>query len=212
MILIGQYDSPFVRRVAITLRLYDIGFQHRPWSVWADADALATVNPLRRVPTLVLDHGEALIESGVILDYLDELVGPERAMVPRSGPLRRRVLNFCALSTGLADKAVSLFYETLLHQPPSQIWLDRCRAQITDVLGWLEACRAGVTAPYWRGPAIGHDDIAMACAIRFTREAHPGLFDAARYPQLAAHADRCEALEAFQAICQPLSVKMPDEA
>ena len=212
MILIGQYDSPFVRRTAIALRLYGLDFEHRPWSVWADADALAKINPLRRVPTLVLDSGITLIESGAILDYLDGLVGPKRAMIPRSGPGRRVALNLCALATGLADKSVSLFYETLLHQPPSKAWIDRCRSQIADVLTWLEACRVGLTAPYWRGPAIGHEDIAMACAVRFTCEAHPGLFDPARYPELAAHADRCEALETFQAIRQPLTVAMPDGA
>ena len=78
MILIGQYDSPFVRRVAIALRLYGLPFEQRPWSTFGDADKLARYNPLRRVPTLVLDDGEVLIESGAMLDHLDELVGPVR--------------------------------------------------------------------------------------------------------------------------------------
>jgi hypothetical protein len=75
MFLIGQYDSPFVRRVAIAMRLYGIAFEHRPWSTFGDADKIAPYNPLRRVPTLVLDDGEALIESAMILDHLDDLVG-----------------------------------------------------------------------------------------------------------------------------------------
>ena len=90
MILIGQYDSPFVRRVAIALRLYGFAFEHRPWSTFGDADKIAAFNPLRRVPTLVLDGGEVLIESTAILDYLDELVGPDKAMIAESGPARRR--------------------------------------------------------------------------------------------------------------------------
>ena len=142
MILIGQYDSPFVRRVAIALRLYGLAYEHRPWSVWADADDLARINPLRRVPTLMLDDGEVLIESAAILDALDEMAGAERAMLPRSGPERRRGLKACALATGLADKAVSLFYEGILHEAPSQVWIDRCRAQIGDVLTVLESDRA----------------------------------------------------------------------
>jgi glutathione S-transferase len=73
MILIGQYDSPFVRRVAIALRLYGLPFEHQPWSTFGDAEKIAPFNPLRRVPTLLLDGGEALIESTAILDYLDEL-------------------------------------------------------------------------------------------------------------------------------------------
>ena len=64
MILIGQFDSPFVRRVGIALRLYALPFEHRPWSTFGDADCLGAYNPLRRVPTLVLDDGEVLIESG----------------------------------------------------------------------------------------------------------------------------------------------------
>jgi len=211
MILIGQYDSPFVRRVAIALRLYGFPYEHRPWSVWADAEALAKINPLRRVPTLVLDDGEVLIESAAILDAVDQMVGPARAMVPPSGATRRRALHVSALATGLADKAVSLFYESLLHDAPSQTWIDRCRAQIGDVLTALDVERAAVTTSWWMGDAIGHADIAAACALRFTREAHPGLFDPARWPALAAHADRCEALEAFQAICQPLTVAMADD-
>src|SRR5437660_8260471 len=111
MILIGQYDSPFVRRVAIALRLYGLPFEHRPWSTFGEGDRIAPYNPLRRVPTLVLDGGEALIESTAILDYLDELVGPARAMIAERGPARRHSLKVCALATGLGDKAVSLIYE-----------------------------------------------------------------------------------------------------
>ena len=206
MILIGQFDSPFVRRVGVALRLYGLPFEHEAWSVWSDAEALAKINPLRRVPVLVLDNGEALIESGAIIDHLDELVGPERALIPRTGPERRRALNLCALATGLADKAITLFYETLLHAPPSPTWIERCRAQIGDVLSKLEADRKGGETAFWLGPRIGHADIATACALRFLREVHPDLFDAARYPGLAALADRCEALEAFQTIRQPFSV------
>src|SRR5258705_13985846 len=98
MILIGQYDSPFVRRVAIALRLYDQPFEHRPWATFGEGDRIAPHNPLRRVPTLVLDGGEALIESTAILDYLDEMVGPEKAMIAADGAERRRGLRICALA------------------------------------------------------------------------------------------------------------------
>lgn len=68
MILVGQYDSPFVRRVAIALAHYGLAYEHRPWSVWAQADEIAKLNPLRRVPMLVMDSGEVLVESAAILD------------------------------------------------------------------------------------------------------------------------------------------------
>ncbi|MDO9381252.1 MAG: glutathione S-transferase family protein, partial [Hyphomicrobiaceae bacterium] len=198
MILIGQYDSPFVRRVAIALRLYGLAFEQRPWSTFGDADKLARLNPLRRVPTLVLDDGEVLIESGAMLDHLDELVGPARAMIADKGPARRRGLKICALGSGLGDKAVSLIYERVLRKEPLQLWVERCQAQIGGVLDVLEKERATVATPFWFGQRIGHADIMVACALRFTGEAHPALFTAERYPALTAHAVRCEALPAFR--------------
>jgi glutathione S-transferase len=205
MFLIGQYDSPFVRRVAIALRLYGLAFEHRPWSTFGDADKIAPYNPLRRVPTLVLDDGEALIESTIILDYLDERVGADKAMLPRTGAERRRHLRICALASGLGDKAVSLLYERVLRKEQLALWVERCQAQIADVLTVLETERAKVTTPYWLGMRIGHADVAVACVVRFTREAHPQLFDATRYPALSAHAARSEALAPFQEIVQPLA-------
>lgn len=192
MILIGQYDSPFVRRVGIALTLYGFAFEHQAWSTFGNGDLIAPFNPLRRVPTLVLDDGEVLIESGAILDYLDEAVGPDRALLPRSGPARRAALKTCALATGLADKAVALVYESVLHTQTSDMWLARCRTQMEAVLDVLEA----------QVPATGHAEIMVACAWRFAREAHPGGLDVARWPRLAARAEALEATSAFQAIGQ----------
>ncbi|WGS21383.1 MULTISPECIES: glutathione S-transferase family protein [unclassified Bradyrhizobium] len=204
MFLIGQYDSPFVRRTAIALRLYGFNFQHKPWSTFGDAELIAPYNPLRRVPTLVLDDGEALIDSAAILDYLDETVGPERAMLPPRGQERRHQLRICAIATGLGDKSVSLVYESVLRKEQLKLWVDRCEAQITGALDALEKERSTITTPYLFGERIGHSDIALACALRFTGEAHPHLFDH-RYQALKAHAERCEALPAFKEIVQPLA-------
>jgi glutathione S-transferase len=205
MILIGQYDSPFTRRVAIALKLYGLAFEHRPWSTFGDADKIAPFNPLRRVPTLIFEDGEVLIESPAILDYLDELVGPSKAMIAENGPERRHALKICALATGLGDKAVSLVYERVLRKDALKLWVERCEAQIHGVLDVLEAERAAIPSPYWFGDHIGHADIAVACMLRFTAEAHPGLLVPARYPALIAHGARCEALPPFQEIVQPLN-------
>jgi glutathione S-transferase len=204
MILIGQYDSPFVRRVAIALRLYGLPFEHRPWSTFGEGDKIAPYNPLRRVPTLVLDSGEALIESTAILDYLDDLVGPEKAMMAARGDERRRQFRICALGSGLADKGVSLLYERVLRKDQLKLWVERCEGQIGGVLALLEKERAAVKSPYWFGTRIGHADIMIACALRFIGEAHSALFDA-RYPALQAHAAACEALPPFKAFVQVLA-------
>jgi glutathione S-transferase len=206
MILIGQFDSPFVRRVGVALELYGMPYEHRPWSTWADADKLAVYNPLRRVPTLVLDDGECLIESSAILDALDEAAG-ERALLPRQGPLRRQGLHIAALATGLADKAVSLFYERLLHPETSEKWVDRCRTQIGGVIERLEASRAARTSSYWFGANLTHADVAVTCALRFLSETSPGVFEASQFPALHAHSARCEALPVFQKISQPFFVQ-----
>lgn len=202
MILIGQYDSPFVRRVGIALTLYAIPFEHRPWSTFGEADKLRPYNPLTRVPTLVLDDGETLIESHAILDHLDSLVPPARAMFPREEPARRRALRVAALATGLGDKAVSLFYEKRLHTQVSEAWVERCRTQIGTVMEVLERERAARATPWWFGDRIGHGDVAVACVLRFVAEAHPGLVPMAGFPSLAAHAARAEALPVFQQIQQ----------
>jgi glutathione S-transferase len=203
MILIGQYDSPFVRRVGIALTLYGLPFEHRPWSTFSDAEKIRAYNPLVRVPTLVLDDGAVLIDSHIILDYLDSLVPAGRAMFPASEPARHRALAVAALATGLADKAVSLFYERALHREVSEVWVGRCRAQMAAALAALEADRAGRAGPWWFGERIGHADIAVAAALRFIAEAHPEAVSLAGYPALAAHASRLEALPAFQQIRQP---------
>jgi glutathione S-transferase len=209
MILIGQYDSPFVRRVAVALRFYGMAYEHRPWSVFRDEAQIAVLNPTRRVPTFIADDGEALTDSGAILDWLDELAGPQRALIAASGPERRAALKVCALATGLGDKAVSLVYEKLIHERATAMWVARCQAQIAGILDALEADRAARPGPWWFGERIGHADIATACVLRFLGEAHPEAFDAARRPALAAHAAACEALPQFQAVAQPFFVALP---
>jgi glutathione S-transferase len=208
MILVGQFDSPFVRRVGVALSLYGLDFEHRPWSVWADGERIAELNPLRRVPILVLDSGEVLIESTAILDALDELVGAERALLPRSGPVRRDGLRVAALATGVADKAVSLLYEKVLRPAPerSAVWIGRCEAQIADTLALLARDREARGTRWWLGENPSHADVAVACMLRFLSEAHPELYRSRITPPLERHAASCEALAAFRNISQKLDV------
>lgn len=211
MILIGQYDSPFVRRVAVAMKLYGFDYEHRPWSVFGDAEKIAALNPTRRVPTFIDDDGEVLTESFAILDRLDDLAGPQRALIAPTGLDRRHALKVCAFATNVADKAVSLVYERVLHERGTPMWVERCRAQIEGVLQALEADRAGRPGPWWFGDRIGHADIAVGCVLRFVSEAHPDVYAAADWPALAAHAAACEALPAFQAASQPFFVTLPND-
>src|SRR5262245_50161534 len=109
--LIGHYDSPFVRRVGVSLAALGLPFARHLLSVFSVADQLRALNPVLRVPALVLDDGEALIDSTAILDHLDEEVGSERALLPAGGKGRRDGLRILALATGLGDKTVAIVYE-----------------------------------------------------------------------------------------------------
>ncbi len=205
MILLGQYDSPFVRRVAIALHHYELPFEHRPWSVWADAEKIAQYNPLRRVPTLLLEDDSALVETFAILDAIDELVSAERRLLPAAGPVRRDGLRISALAAGIADKAVQLLYSSLDLMKPSAIWTARCRSQVLDTLARLETERAARSTPYWLGDSLSHADIAFACSYRFTSEAHPDLIAPGQFLSLAAQAARCEAQPEFQRVYLPIT-------
>ncbi len=111
MILVGRYRSPFVRRVAATMKIYGMPYERRVLSTITDGDAIRAVNPVGRVPALILDSGETLIDSAAILDHLDECAGPARALVPEKGAERREVLKLVALAIGAVEKAVALAYE-----------------------------------------------------------------------------------------------------
>ena len=134
MLLIGMYDSPYVRRVAISLKLCGIAFEHGNWSVGADFERIRQYNPLVRVPTLVLDDGEVLLDSAALLDYLDEMIGPQRALLPRVGRERRTALKLMAIAIGAADKAREQVYERAFRPPEKrhEPWL----AAETSAGGW----------------------------------------------------------------------------
>jgi glutathione S-transferase len=201
MLLIGMFDSPFVRRVAVSLKLLEIPFEHANWSVGKDFDRIREFNPLGRVPTLVTGDGAPLTESGAILDYLDERVGPDRALLPRSGPDRRAALNIMALATGAADKGVLQLYERVFrpeekrHAP----WVERCHLQMSASLAALDRAVGERGVSQWLvGKRMTQADITAVCAFTFLDDALRVAADRVMYASLATLAARCESLPAFQ--------------
>jgi glutathione S-transferase len=195
MILVGQYDSPYVRRVAVSLRLLGLEYRHDTRSVFADFDAMRRINPLGRIPSLVLDGGETLIDSAAILDWLDETVGPKRALLPRSGAERRRALRLIALATGAIDKAGAATYERLIRPAAFRWpeWIERCR---TQAQGAIEALGA---EPWPAGARLDQAQLTAACMIRYVRMADPELMPPGRYAALDALSERAEARPEFRA-------------
>jgi glutathione S-transferase len=198
VLLVGQYDSPFVRRVAVSLRLLGLPYEHSTISVFADAEAMRRINPLGRIPSLRLDDGETLIDSAAILDWRDETAGPERALLPPHGPARRRALRQMALATGVIDKLGQATYERLLRPAERQWpeWIARCRLQAT---GGLDALEAETGEGWLGGRRIMQPDITAACALFYIGLADPGFLEAGHWPKLRALAERCEALPEFAA-------------
>jgi glutathione S-transferase len=198
MILVGQFDSPYVRRVAISLHLSSIPFDRDTRSVFADADEIRTINPLGRIPALVLDDGEVLLDSAAILDHLDERLGPERALLPARSAERRAALRIIALATGTLDKAGAIVYERTL-RPADKVfaaWIDRCRTQVDGGLAALQAVTG--TGWYLKDRPM-QPDITVACVIAYLRDRVPEAMPAGRYPALERLAGACEVLDAFVA-------------
>jgi glutathione S-transferase len=195
MILVGQYDSPFVRRVAVSLRVLNFTYQHDTRSVFADFDAMRKVNPLGRIPSLVFGDDDTLIDSAAILDWLDHAVGPDRALVPFQQPDRRRALHRIALATGAIDKAGAATYERLIrpfaYRWPE--WIGRCRTQAAGAIAALAA------EPWPTLPQLDQAQITTACMITYVRMTDPDLIPPERYPALDALSAHCEARPEFQA-------------
>ncbi len=170
MMLIGVNRSPYTRRVAITLKAYDVPFEQRSLSGFADRAEVRASNPLGRIPALVLDTGETLIDSGAIIDHLDETYGRDRALTPAAGADRRAVLKVAALMMGACDKALQAAY-TRNHTPPEKIhqpWIDDCNAQVMAALAAVEAM-IGPATPYLLLGRLTQADIATFVAERLAR-------------------------------------------
>jgi len=203
MQLIGMYDSPFVRRVAVSMQMLGFAYEHRNWSVGKDFDAIRRYNPLGRVPTLVLADGASLVESAAILDHLDELAGPAHALLPRAGAARRDALQIMAIATGAAEKGVLQLYERAFRPAPlhHEPWVERCRQQMEAALHELERLCASRPPGAWLvGTSMTQADITLACMFTFMNEALQLDRRPAEYLALRASTQRCEILPVFQSI------------
>ena len=208
MKLIGMFDSPFVRRVAIALKLYGMPFEHLDWSVGRDFVRIREYSPLGRVPTLVLDDGEVLAESSAILDSLDDMAGGARALMPRAGAERRRTLQLIALAVGAAEKGREQIYEGAFRPPEKRHvpWVERCRSQMLGAVALLEeSCAARGSGAWLVGDRMTHADIAAAVVMTFLAEMPAVALDTAAWPALRAVVGRCEALPEFRATYAPAS-------
>lgn len=196
MILVGQFDSPFVRRVAVTLHHYHMPYTRNPLSVFRNAEDMQKLNPLIRVPALILDTGETLIDSNAIIDALDEMAGPARALTPAHGPERRKVMQAVVLGAGTAEKVVALFFERLFHSDKhiNRDFEKRMLSQIAASLGKLEH---DCGSPWFFDDKMTQADITIGCMIGHMKMRVAEAFPISKYPKLRALALHCETKEDF---------------
>jgi glutathione S-transferase len=197
MKLIGMLDSPYVRRVAISLQMLGLKFEHQSLSVFRGFDEFRLINPVIKAPTLVCDDGTVLMDSTLILDYAEALAAP-KTLMPVDLPGLRRDLHLIGLALAACEKSVQIVYERGL-RPPEKLhepWLARVTGQNIAAFAALEQAIAGMPGDSGNLSQAG---IMTAVAWHFAQQLIPGDVPAADHPALVALSARAEALPAFRA-------------
>lgn len=200
MQLIGMLDSPYVRRVAISLQLLGLRFEHRSLSVFRTFDQFREINPVVKAPTFICDDGAVLMDSTLILQYAEALAGSGRRLLPTGIAELQRTLRIVGLALAACEKSVQIVYEHAL-RPAEKIhapWLERVTGQLLAAYDGLEAelrhsPLAGTSA------AIDQGGVTAAVAWQFTRQMLPEVVAEAAYPALRDFAAMAEALPEFAA-------------
>ncbi len=200
-------DSPFVRRVAITMQMLGLDYRHRRLSIFKSFDKFRTVHPLVKVPTLVCDDGEMLVDSTLIIDHLESLAGPNKNLYPEDPSARRTALQQIGEALVGMEKAVQIIYETKQRPPELQHapWIDRLEQQLISAAGLMEASvEAAIEGGSdWLGGAEPMQaDITTAVAWNFIQRETSKTVRPTDHPYLVDYSEQAEALLAFLA-CPP---------
>ena len=198
MILIGMSDSPYVRRVAISMKLMGLPFEHQQVSVFRHMDRFRAINPVIKAPSFICDDGTVLMDSTLILDYLEHCVAAGNGLMPPGGEPRKEALRLIGLAMAGCEKMVSMVYEK--NQRPEDKrhapWMERITTQAHAALGELEKAVAGAK-PWLQGERLNAADVAVAVTWRFGQFYHPSEILESRYPALVEYSRRAEALPEF---------------
>jgi len=200
MLLVGRDLSPFVRRCAVTLQLYGLSAERADYSTATQLDEIRQYNKLGRVPALVLDSGETLIDSSAILDHLDEVAGDQR-LTPAAGAERRATLRVIHHALGVAEKSILYSYEQnpAMRDPEhiSQRWMKRLLSQGAGGLAALETELGN--KEWFVGQGMTQADVTAAVVYDFVDFMVPALLEPQPCPHLAALTRRLSELDAFRA-------------
>lgn len=185
--------SPYVRRIAVTLNLYNMPFERLIISAIDDEAVREKINPVGRVPAFVLSESETIVDSNAILDHLDELAGAD-ALLPQSGFPRRKALHQLALATGAIDRAMGANAERR-RRPPDD---DRLKRQLRQCKNGFTSLEALLDADaYFGGDKINQADVTIVVGMTFIEHIFPGTLPATELPKLHKLAAQVESLPAF---------------
>ena len=200
MKLIGMFDSPFVRRTLVSARLMNLSLQHEQISVFRQADAFRALNPIVQAPTLVFDDGTVMVDSQIIVSFLETLAAPSKRLTPTDAAARLRCLRLTSVALAACDKAVHLYYENHL-RPDTARWPEWIGRKCDQLRAAFDLLETGMPDAGWLSGGTDPDlaDVSVAVAWRFACHAVPEHLDTARYPRLTRHSATAETLPAFQA-------------
>lgn len=211
MKLVGMLDSPYVRRVAVSLQLLGIRFEHQSLSVFGDFDAFQQINPVVKAPTLICDDGAMLIDSTLILQYAEAVAAPGRSLMPLDSLDQRQALATIGLALAACEKSVQIIYERRLRPVEKQHapWVERVTAQLLAAYAALETTFRD-DPPGTAVDTINQAGITTAIAWKFTQATLSEIVPATAYPALHAFSSRAEMLAAFKAApCGSTTYRQP---
>ena len=198
--LVGMLDSPYVRRVAVSLQWLGLEFEHRPLSVFSTFEQFGAINPVVKAPTLVCADGTVLLDSTLILGYLERLAPPDRSLLPSGEAELARCLRTVGLALAACEKSVQIIYERTLRPPERQHepWLARVTGQLLAAYRMLEAEIDYLPLPV-QGSRIDQAGVTAAVAWHFTQRMLPEVVPAVGHPRLEALSQAAERRVEFTA-------------
>jgi glutathione S-transferase len=200
MRLIGLLDSPYVRRVAISLDMMGLPFHHERLSVFRNYDAFSAINPVVKAPTLVTDDGTVLMDSSLILDHLERLAPTELRLSPADLKAHARCQHIVGLALAACEKSVQLVYEQNLRPPEKQHrpWIERVEQQLRAACRLLEDDMPG-DGRWLVDDRPRQSDVSVAVAWTFMQRTLDAVILPEAHPRLLQFAARAETLPAFMA-------------
>ncbi len=197
MKLIGSLASPYVRKVRVVLAEKKLDYHYELENVWAPETTIQNLNPLGKVPCLILEDGNAMIDSRVMVEYLDTLT-PVCKLLPPNGRDRADVKCWEALADGVLDAAILVRLERTQRPPEQQSeqWVARQMRKVD--LGLASMAHKLADSPFCAGKTYTLADVAVGCALGWLSFRFPEIDWRGSHPNLAKLFDKLSERASFK--------------